>query len=123
MCPGTQNGDSVQFDRWQQQLKKGTLEFLVLLCLKGDEYYGYSLIQRLRVLANINVAEGTIYPLLNRLEKDGYIESRWQIMEAGPARKYYRITAEGRDMASRMHDAWQSLGLSIAATWGDSSEP
>lgn len=112
----------MQFDRWQKQLKKGTLEFLVLLCLEEHEYYGYSLVQRLKALANIDVAEGTIYPLLNRLERDECIKSRWQIMDAGPARKYYQITAEGRDMASKMNVAWESISRSIAATRGISNE-
>ena len=107
----------MQINRWHKQMRKGTLEFLVLLCLKEQEYYGYSLITRLKQLADIEVADGTIYPLLSRLEKDLCIESRWEIMASGPARKYYNITQPGLEMVSQMHDAWQGLNQSVADAW------
>ncbi len=107
----------MQLDRWLIQMRKGTLEFLVLLCLKEQEYYGYSLLQRLKKLANISVTEGTIYPLLSRLQTAGHVENRWQIMETGPARKYYMITDEGEKMASEMYNAWQEINNSIVNAW------
>ena len=107
----------MQLDRWQKQMRKGTLEFLVLLCLKEQEYYGYSLLQRLKQVANIDVADGTIYPLLSRLEKESCIESRWQIMESGPARKYYKITSKGQGAVSEMYNAWQDINLSVIDAW------
>ena len=103
-------------------MRKGTLEFLVLLCLKEREYYGYSLLHRLKSLANLDVAEGTIYPLLSRLSKEGCIENRWQIMEAGPARKYYKITSKGQEMASDMYDAWQATHQSVVLAWSNSND-
>ena len=108
-------------ERWQKQIRKGTLEFLVLLCLKEQEYYGYSLIQRLKVLGNLDVADGTIYPLLSRLEKEGYIETRWQIMDKGPSRKYYKITIEGKKAASNMYDSWQSTSKTVASAWSNAN--
>ncbi|NKB32532.1 MAG: PadR family transcriptional regulator [Pseudomonadales bacterium] len=107
--------------RWQQQIRKGTLEFLVLLCLKEQEHYGYSLLQQLNTMANLEVAEGTIYPLLNRLQKEAYIESRWQIMEKGPARKYYKITAKGQKVASEMYNAWQATTESLQQAWSNAN--
>ena len=103
-------------------MRKGALEFLVLLCLKEGEYYGYSLIQRLKELAKISVADGTIYPLLSRLESNGYIESRWQIMEVGPARKYYKITPSGKKISNEMYSIWQDFNRSIEDAWSISNE-
>lgn len=107
----------MQLDRWQKQLRKGTLEFLVLLCLKEQEYYGYALLQRLKKLANMEVADGTIYPLLSRLEKENYIASRWEIMKTGPARKYYKITLKGQEATSEMYDAWRDINDSVVGVW------
>lgn len=109
-------------ERWQKQMRKGTLEFLVLLCFKDQEFYGYSLIQRLKILGNLDVAEGTIYPLLSRLQKEGYIETRWQIMDKGPARKYYRITKNGKNVASSMYDSWQITSKTVASAWSNANE-
>ncbi len=112
----------MQLEKWQKQIRKGTLEMLVLLCLKEQEYYGYSLLQRLKEAANIKVADGTIYPLLSRLQKEGHIESRWQIMEVGPARKYYQITDEGKKMVTEMYQAWQDINCSVEKVWETSHE-
>jgi len=108
-------------EKWQKQMKKGTLEFLVLLCLSEQEFYGYSLIQRLKILGNLNVAEGTIYPLLSRLQKEDYIETRWQIMEKGPARKYYKITEKGENVASSMYDSWEFTSKTVASAWSNAN--
>ena len=107
--------------KWQKQMRKGTLEFLVLLCLREQEYYGYSLIQRLKALGDLDVAEGTIYPLLSRLLKEGYIENRWQIMDKGPARKYYKITKKGKEVASTMYESWQFTTKTVVKAWGSSN--
>jgi len=107
--------------KWQKQMRKGTLEFLVLLCLREQEFYGYSLIQRLKALGDLDVAEGTIYPLLSRLLKEGHIENRWQIMDKGPARKYYKITKKGIDVASTMYDSWQFTTRTVVKAWGNAN--
>jgi PadR family transcriptional regulator PadR len=104
-------------ERWQKQMRKGLLEFLVLLCLKDDEYYGYSLLVKLKALADIDLAEGTIYPLLSRLNKEELIDFRWEIMPSGPARKYYQITPLGLETVNEMNTAWQQINASVNQAW------
>ena len=78
--------------KWQSQLKKGTLSFIVLNILKDKEYYGYELIESVRAHTEIEVAEGTLYPLMNRLKKDELVTSKWVEQESGIPRKYYCLT-------------------------------
>ena len=62
--------------RWESQVKKGLLGFIILSYLSKQEFYGYELISEIKKFTTLNIAEGTIYPLLNRLKKEGLIASR-----------------------------------------------
>ncbi|MDA8017442.1 MAG: PadR family transcriptional regulator [Thermoanaerobaculia bacterium] len=95
--------------RWQLQLRKGLLVYLVLAVLSEGESYGYRLISSLGDYLGSDMAEGTIYPLLSRLQRQGLIESRWQIMDSGPARKYYSIKPGGREVLAAMKDRWEQI--------------
>ncbi len=97
------------FRKWEQQLRKGLLTYLVLSELARMEHYGYSLIAALTKTLQANMAEGTIYPLLNRLERDSMIVSNWQIQPSGPARKYYQLTGLGHDLLRSMNQHWQHI--------------
>lgn len=97
------------FRKWEQQLRKGLLAYLVLRELERSKHYGYSLIAALTRTLEANMAEGTIYPLLNRLEQDEMIESNWEIQRSGPARKYYRLTNLGRDLLEAMEQHWKHV--------------
>lgn len=97
------------FRKWEQQLRKGLLPYLVLRELNRSNHYGYSLIAALTRTLEANMAEGTIYPLLNRLERDDMIESSWEIQRSGPARKYYRLTNLGRDLLEAMEQHWKHV--------------
>ena len=99
--------------KWESQVRKGMLDFIILMCLAKREFYGYELIKRIKDIAEINVSEGTIYPLLNRLKKDGLITSKWVEMESGIPRKYYKITVRGEKILSGMKEAWEKFSLSI----------
>ena len=106
-------------ERWQLQLRKGLLVYLALAVLSKGESYGYRLIASLGEHLGSDMAEGTIYPLLSRLQREELIESRWQIMESGPARKYYCIRPEGREVLTAMGDKWKQIhqlleGLSLS---------
>ena len=79
-------------NKWQSQLKKGTLSFIVLLVLQEKELYGYELIEKIKTLTEIEIAEGTLYPLMNRLKTDKILESKWIELETGIPRKYYYQT-------------------------------
>ena len=84
------------------QLLKGVLSLLLLHLLSERESYGYELVQRLHEAGLTGVLEGTVYPALARLEREGRVSTRLVASRAGPARKYYRPTAAGRDALSRV---------------------
>jgi PadR family transcriptional regulator PadR len=99
--------------KWQSQLKKGTLSFIVLNILKDKEYYGYELIESVREHTEIEVAEGTLYPLMNRLKKDELVTSKWVEQESGIPRKYYCLTETGVNILEQMQNYWDDLESSI----------
>ena len=95
--------------RWETQVKKGILDFIILLLLKEGEKYGYELLEYIKQRTGYDMAEGTIYPLLNRLKDDGLIDSKWVEMETGMPRKYYTITTAGLEAQETMKQFWASL--------------
>jgi PadR family transcriptional regulator, regulatory protein PadR len=86
------------------QFKKGVLELCVLVVLCRKDYYGYELVQA--ISTNIDIAEGTVYPLLRRLTKEGYFKTYIQESATGPARKYYQITEKGRQYQGVLFEEW-----------------
>ena len=95
---------------WVSQIKRGTLEYGVRLLIRKKDRYGYDLIQMLDDYPMLKTKESTIYPLLRRLLKNGYLESYWQNVDEGtPARKYYRITAMGLTYLSELDKDWAIL--------------
>ncbi len=90
------------FENWTIQMRKGVLDLCILRALSEREWYGYALVKALVAVPGIGVAEGSIYPLLARLKKQGLVTTRLEESSEGPARKYYRATAEGRALAKEM---------------------
>lgn len=88
------------------QLLKGIYEGCILKIISTNDAYGYKIVTVLQEKGFSEVKEGTIYPLLLRLEKNGYIRSEFRISEIGPSRKYYRITDEGRKHLAEFEEAW-----------------
>ncbi|MBN1500558.1 MAG: PadR family transcriptional regulator [Spirochaetes bacterium] len=86
------------------QFKKGVLELCVLTLLQNDDRYGYELVSR--ISQNIEISEGTIYPLLRRLQKDGNVTTYLRESNEGPPRKYYKLTESGKKMCSELTDEW-----------------
>lgn len=86
------------------ELRRGVV-VLAVLSLMDSASYGYSLIQRLAALG-LDIEEGTLYPLLRRLEKQGLLQSEWDTTESRP-RKYYRISAAGQDVLTALQAEWQ----------------
>ena len=99
--------------KWERQLRKGVLHLLVLSLLDREETYGYKLIAGLSKQLGAEMAEGTIYPLLSRLQTDELISADWRIMDSGPARKYYRITNAGRELLAAMRNHWSNVNDSV----------
>ena len=107
------NKNSPLIAKWESQVRKGMLDFIVLLCLEKQEHYGYELVRAAKTTAELDISEGTIYPLLNRLKSEGLIASRWVEMEAGVPRKYYKLTARGRGLLPEMKASWRQLSVSL----------
>ncbi|WP_299617575.1 PadR family transcriptional regulator [uncultured Tenacibaculum sp.] len=99
--------------KWQSQVKKGTLAFILLNVLRDNEFYGYELIEQVKKYTTIEIAEGTLYPLMNRLKKEGLVTSKWVEQESGIPRKYYQLTTIGTETLDEMISYWQSLETSI----------
>ena len=99
---------------WITQLRKGLLEFCVLNVLARGESYGYQLVQRLEGLGELAVSESTVYPILARLRKDGYLKVRLAASPGGPPRRYFCLSALGRRRARQMREYWEDLNASIA---------
>ena len=94
------------------QMRRGVLEYSILLILAAGDEYASSIIQKLKDV-NIIVAEGTTYPLLIRLKKLGLLNYRWEESTQGPPRKYYMITDLGREQLAELDNAWDELAKGI----------
>ncbi|MCU0498228.1 MAG: helix-turn-helix transcriptional regulator [Anaerolineae bacterium] len=97
-------GNEEHFDQLRLELRRGVVVLAVLSLLENASY-GYHLIQRLSALG-LEIEEGTLYPLLRRLEKQGLLYSEWDTSESRP-RKYYRISAVGKEIQAAMQVEWQ----------------
>ena len=97
------------FENWRVQMRKGLLDLCILQALLSGEWYGYALVKALVAIPGIGVAEGSIYPLLSRLRKQGLVTTRLEESTEGPARKYYRLTETGRAQAAEMSVYFESL--------------
>jgi PadR family transcriptional regulator PadR len=95
------------------QLLKGVLPMLVLLLLTEQESYGYELVTRLQADGLVDMSTGTVYPVLNRLERDGQISSRLVASPSGPARKYYRPTQAGSAELDAAIGGWTRLNETV----------
>lgn len=94
------------------QLRKGFLSYCVLAVCSHEPKYTSDIIRQLRS-AELVVVEGTIYPLLSRLQKDGLLAHEWQESEQGPPRKYYTVTDYGRDVAEQVKQKITTLNATL----------
>jgi len=83
------------------QLRRGTLQYCVLAVLGDDERYAYEIVSALAAVPGMVTSEGTLYPLLSRLRRDGLLDSSWRESQSGPPRRYYRLSDAGR---AALHD-------------------
>jgi PadR family transcriptional regulator len=100
------------FDNLMLELRRGVIALAVLSQLDGEQY-GYSLINRLKD-HGLAIDQGTLYPLLRRLESQGLLKSSWRI-EADRPRRYYTLSDEGRQILPRLKDEWQGLAAMLNA--------
>lgn len=103
---------TISTDSWAEQLRRGGLELAILLTLAPGTRYGLEIIRHLEELTDLVVTEGTIYPILGRLARDGSLQAEWQAAAAHP-RKYYRLTAQGRRRLRLMVEEWRTFSAKI----------
>jgi PadR family transcriptional regulator PadR len=94
-----------------RELRRGSLELIVLHLLSSGEAYGYEIVTKLSERTNgaLEVTDGTLYPVLYRLENAGFVTIRWETPQRGVPRKYYRLTAAGRAELERMTREWTAF--------------
>ena len=100
-------------DRWEVQIRKGSLELAVMAALCRGKLYGWEIVRILAESSALTVPEGTIYPLLNRLKTDGLLDSEWVAGSNGHPRKYYSLTKAGRRRACQMARFWSEFSAKI----------
>lgn len=98
---------------WETQLRKGVVELAVLASIARGESYGYQIVEQLRVLEGLALTESTVYPVLTRLARDGALAIRLEASPAGPTRRYYRLTPEGRSRLAGMAASFKTVCQSI----------
>jgi PadR family transcriptional regulator PadR len=102
-------------EKWQIQLRKGALELVILAALRERPVYGLALLRHLQRYPTTAITEGTLYPLLDRLKRDGLVDADWvQEAESRP-RKYYRLTARGGQKLAALAQAWRQSVADIDA--------
>lgn len=101
-------------ENFQAQMRKGILEYCILLIIARGEIYASDILKELKA-DNLIVVEGTLYPLLSRLRADGLLDYAWKESKTGPPRKYYRLKEAGKAALKNLTPAWQGLAVSISS--------
>ena len=103
----------MSLDTWQEQLRRGGLDFAILLTVCSGPQYGLSIIRHLESFTDLVITEGTIYPILGRLTREELLEAEWVEGEAPHARKYYRLTKRGVTRLADMKGEWRAFTAKI----------
>ena len=93
-------------------IRKGLLEFLILKIVAADKVYVADILKRLSD-TEFATQEGTLYPLLSKMRRDGLVDYEWQESDAGPPRKYYELTDKGKSQLAELNDYWKHLNATI----------
>jgi PadR family transcriptional regulator PadR len=109
----SRNGERKSIER---ELKRGTLELVVLHLLAPGEAYGYEIVSTLTARSDgaLTVTDGTLYPVLYRLERAGLVQVRWDTPDRGVPRKYYRLTPAGRAELARLEHEWTTFATAMS---------
>ena len=94
----------------QTQLMKGILEGCILSVIGAEQSYGYKVVEAMRIFGFADIAEATVYPILNRLEKKGDLSFEKRPSLIGPPRKYYGLTQQGSEALAAFKKSWQNTG-------------
>ena len=99
--------DTIKHEKWDSQLRKGTLELVVLASRNGRQAYGLELLKNLQQLPTMQLTEGTLYPLLDRLKREGLIAAEWYQEGDSRPRKYFQLTDEGEVKLAALSERWR----------------
>ena len=94
-------------------IRKGLLEFLILKIVATGKVYVADILQRLSG-TEFATQEGTLYPLLSKMRRDGLVDYEWQESDSGPPRKYYRLTAKGKSQLTELNEYWKDINATIS---------
>jgi PadR family transcriptional regulator PadR len=100
-------------DAQLSQLRRGVIEYCVLAMLQDRELYGVELVRALGEADGLVTSEGTLYPLLARLRREGLVDTTWRESAAGPPRRYYRLTSTGRAALGRFTSEWSRFRSAV----------
>jgi PadR family transcriptional regulator, regulatory protein PadR len=94
-------------------IRKGLLEFLILRIVASNKVYVADLLERLSD-TEFATQEGTLYPLLSKMRREGLVDYEWQESDAGPPRKYYELTAKGKAQLAELNDYWKTINATVS---------
>lgn len=89
-------------ENWEAQIRKGWLDVAILAILWQGRLYGLEILRELESRSDLVIAEGTVYPVLTRLRKEGLIDGKWEESDSGHPRRYYKLTTAGRNRAQAL---------------------
>ena len=104
----------MNIENTQSQMRKGILEFCILSVIRRGEAYPSDIVEEMKV-ANLNILEGTLYPLLTRLKNADMLTYRWVESNSGPPRKYFSLTPKGEAFYGELEATWQELSNAVHA--------
>src|SRR5262244_2386136 len=93
-------------------IRKGLLEFLILKIVASDKVYVADILERLSD-TEFATQEGTLYPLLSKMRREGLVDYEWQESDAGPPRKYYKLTAKGKSQLAELNRYWKQINSTV----------
>lgn len=103
---------NMEIENTRSQMRKGVLEFCILSIIKRGEAYPSDIIEEMKK-SNLNIFEGTLYPLLTRLKNAGLLTYRWVESSSGPPRKYFSLTDKGDEFYTALDNTWQELANAV----------
>ena len=104
----------MNIDNTQSQMRKGVLEFCILSIIRQGEVYPSDIVEKMKA-ANLNILEGTLYPLLTRLKNADFLTYRWVESNSGPPRKYFSMTPKGLAFYGELEATWNELANAVQA--------
>jgi len=93
-------------------IRKGLLEFLILKIISADKVYVADMLKRLSD-TEFATQEGTLYPLLSKMRRESLVDYQWKESDAGPPRKYYKLTAKGKSQLAELNEYWKQINATI----------